>query len=303
MSDIEWPVSVARGLKVAQRESGLSEAECDYRVVEATRVALPTSAGLEALTREGLLWRRSWVSPDRLVLDFIGVAVVEVRSPEGSIAFDRTLDPETEQHLLLDHVLPMILAWQGEIVVHGAVLGCGDKAAMLVGPSGAGKSTLTAFAGAKGWTIAGDDGAVLGLESQMTVEPTYPTVRLSPDALRLLDISSDDASSVAGKYRLPLAGAKSDRQQRRALSLVAILNAVPAGRAATFTRLRGVEAHAALFGGTIHADLRQAEMVSHVVGGLARVAAEVSVGRLAVPRGRAGLAAAERVLRQEMGGT
>jgi hypothetical protein len=240
-----------------------------------------------------------WMLPDRLVLEFVGRVVVEVCDRDGSVAFDRAIAPDLEQHLLLDHVLPLVLARRGDIVLHAGVLVRGDRAVMLIGQSGAGKSTLTAYAGQQGWTIGGDDCAVVRPAAPVTAEPTYPTVRLTPDAAHLLGMPPDVGSPIAGKRRLTDEGQRF-RQQPAVLALVARIEPVPAGQPATLTTVRGAEAHTALLTSTIHADVTGGALFQDVLTGLVRVVESVPIRRLSVPRGRQGLADAERLLRESL---
>ncbi len=290
-------VTAAGGLRVAQR--GARADGSDLRVVGVAPVAVPTCTPSETEFPDGALWRRMWMLPDRLVLEFVGRVVVEVCDRDGSIVFDRLLAPDLEQHVLLDHVLPLVLARRGDIVLHAGVLTRGDRAVMLIGQSGVGKSTLTAYAGQQGWTIGGDDCAVVRPASPVLAEPTYPTVRLTPDAAHLLGLPEDVGSPIAGKRRLADEEQRF-RQQPAVLALVARIEPVPAGEPAAFTTVRGAEAHTALLTSTIHADVTGGALFQDVLTGLVRVVESVPIGRLSVPRGRSGLADAERVLRESL---
>jgi hypothetical protein len=293
LSDV---VTAAGGLRVAQRGAAAA-GEADLRVVDFAPVAIPDGAPDEAFgPNNGALWRRLWMLPDRLVVEFVGRVVVEVRDCDGSIVFDRAIPPDQEQHLLLDQVLPLVFARRGDVVLHSGVLTRGGRAVMLIGQSGAGKSTLTAYAGQQGWTIGGDDCAVVRPTTPVMVEPTYPTVRLTKDAAHLLGMPVDVGSPVAGKRRLADEGQRF-RQEPAVLALIARIEPVAAGEPASFTKLRGAEAHTALLTSTIHADVRGGALFQDVLGRLVDVVERVTVGRLCVPRGRDGLADAERVLR------
>jgi hypothetical protein len=293
-------VTAAGGLRVAQRGA---DAEADLRVTDYAPVVLPGSAPDEAFApQNGVLWRRLWMLPDRMVIEFvIERVVVEVRDCDGAIVFDRAIAPDLEQHLLLDHVLPLLLARRGDVVLHSGVLTRDERAVMLIGQSGAGKSTLTAYLGQQGWTIGGDDCAVVRAGSPVLVEPTYPTVRLTRDAAALLGLPLDVGSKVANKRRLYDDEGRF-RQEPAVLELVARIEPVAAGVPACFTRLRGAEAHTTLLTSTIHADVRGGPLFREVMGALIDVVERVPIGRLCVPRGRDGLADAERVLRESLAG-
>ena len=285
------------GLLVAQRGAQLGTQDPALRVGDVRRISLPDSAPAEVRRSDNVVWRRHWLEDDRLVIDFVDVATVEVSSSSGTVVFDRRLPSEMEQHLLFDHILPLVLARDGALVLHGGVISRDGKGVVLVGASGAGKSTLTAFAWQRGWTVGGDDGAVLFPTKPPTVEPTYTTVRLTPASADLLGFGAEETSAVAGKMRLHGKGSMGFRQDRVELGLIVIIEPVPSDAVARFQRLAPMDAHARLFGSTFHAQLSGTRFLSSVVHTLASVVEETTVGKLSVPRGLEGLVAAERVLR------
>jgi hypothetical protein len=282
-------IRCAGGVTVAQR--GVVE-PADLTVGPVRPIDQPDQPPVEAQRADHVVWRRHWSEPDRLVIDFVDIAITEER--DGVVTFDRQLPHEMEQHLLLDHILPLVLARRGALVIHGAVIGHGGESAVLVGATGAGKSTLTAFAWQRGWTVGGDDGAVINPAVPCTVEPTYPTIRLTPASVELLGIDPDAETSVIGKTRIHRPG--EFVLDPSPLRLVAIIEPVPDDEPAAFHPMPDIEAHARLFGSTFHADLSRSRMLPGVIDGLATVIENALVGRLAVPRGIQGLAAAERVL-------
>ena len=296
---LEAVVTGAGGIRIAQRGAP-SDAAADLRIGPVSGVSLPDAAASEARRSDGQLWRRHWLSPERLVIEFVDLTSVVVDEPSGVVTFDRPLSAELEQHLLFDHVLPLVLARRGSLVLHGAVISRAGRAAVLVGPSGAGKSTFTAYAWQQGWTVGGDDGAVLLPSDPPRVEPTYPTVRLRPDSVALLDIVPEAGSGVVGKVRIAGRGEARFRPEPVEIAVIAFIRPVPDGETASFVRLGGVDAHALLFGSTFHAELSDGALLPRVVSGLATVVEGTIVGRLAVPRGLAGLRAAADLLAAEI---
>lgn len=290
------------GLRIAQRGATPPDDAAELRVGAVATVTPPPDPPVEARRSDEAVWRRHWPGADRLVIEFVGLALVEVDHARGIVTFDRPLPADTEQHLLFDHVLPLILAHRGALVVHGAIVSRAGRGAVLVGSSGAGKSTLATFAWQREWTVGGDDGAVLRATRPPAAEPTYATVRLPPASAELLGIVAEPGSTVVGKLRLSDDGARPFRQDAVELALVAVLQPVAAGEVARFERLGGIDAHAELFGSTFHAELSGHRLLPAVVGDLATIVEATVVGRLSVPRGVDGLAAAERVLRSQLGG-
>lgn len=259
-------------------------------------VDLPAEPGVEARRSDAVIWRRHWTESDRMVIEFIDLACVEVRDATRTVAFDRPLPPDLEEHLLLDHVLPLVLARDGHTVLHGGLISLDRKGAVVIGASGAGKSTMIAFAWQQGWTVGGDDGTVVVPSSPPRAEPTYSTVRLSAASVELLGIDPDSTVPVAGKLRIDDARRPFEPDAVDLRVLASIVRA-PEGAAASFERLDAMDAHALLFGSTFHAELSSGPRLASTVDHLARIIEAADVGRLTVPEGRPGLAAAEAVLR------
>lgn len=299
MSALHPVVVGAGGVRIAQRHATAGASEADLRVGPVAPVALPEHAALEAQAAGGVVWRRHWEEGARLVIDFVDIAVVAVDG-FGVVTFDRALPDEVEQHLLLDHVLPLVLARRGALVVHGAVISRERMGVVLLGSSGAGKSTLATFAGQHGWTVGGDDGAVLTTGPPPRAEPTYPTVRLTEESVALLGIEPDAGSPVMGKLRLADQTLPPFSSGPVALGVIVVVTPDETGDAARLERLEGVDAHAELFGFTFHADLRTPRLLPTIVDDLAQIVDATLVGRLVVPRGRAGLEEAEGVLLDEL---
>ncbi|MDQ4145917.1 MAG: hypothetical protein M3198_19655 [Actinomycetota bacterium] len=288
------------GLYVAQRGADLSHRHPALRVGSVTPLAPPGGPPVEARRADNVVWRRHWLQDDRLVVEFVDVAIVEVRRGSGTVVFDRQLAPDVEQHLLFDHVLPLVLAQQGALVVHGGLISLAERGVVLIGASGAGKSTLTAFASQHGWTVGGDDAVVLLPTDPPKAEPTYATVRLSPTSADLLGLDRRGASFVAGKVRMSANGGRAFRQDPVDVRLIVTLERAGAGENPRFDPLAAVDAHVRLFGATFHAELSRHRLLPAVVAGLASVVEATPVGRLTVPWGLDGLAAAEKLLRARL---
>ena len=235
------------------------------------------------------------------MLEFVGLVVVEVDDATGGVTFDRRLDDDMEQHLLFDHVLPLVLARAGRVVVHGGLMSRDGQGVVLMGASGAGKSTLTAFGWLHGWTVGGDDGTVVSAGASPTAEPTYATIRLKQDSAALLDLDLRGSAAVAGKLRVGGPHVAGFLQERVALRLIVMLERAAATDAASLTPLDGLDAHARLFGSTFHAELTGSRLLPPVIDALATIVEATTVARLSLPPGREGLVAAEGLLRRHVG--
>lgn len=105
---------------------------------------------------------------------------------------------ETLRHLLLDQVLPRVLAQQGRLVLHAGAVRVGQQAIAFIGETGRGKSTLTASFHAAGFPLLSDDGLVLTQgEDTALARPTYPSLRLWPEAVAGLYARAPDVAPMA----------------------------------------------------------------------------------------------------------
>ena len=134
---------------------------------------------------------------------------------------------ETLHHLLLDQVLPRVLAHQGRLVLHAGAVRIGQVAIAFIGETGRGKSTLTASFHAAGYPLLSDDGLVLMQGDGTTcAQPTYPSLRLWPEAVAGLFARTPDLAPMAhysSKQRVTL----TDTADNTPVSLAAIYVLAP----------------------------------------------------------------------------
>ena len=108
----------------------------------------------------------------------------------GDIALWREPEASAEslRHVLLDQVLPRLLAQRGHLVLHGSLAVTADaRHVVVIGDSGMGKSTLaSAFALAGGAVLTDDCLSVAFQGERPRAIPSYPGLRLWPDSLTAL---------------------------------------------------------------------------------------------------------------------
>jgi hypothetical protein len=118
--------------------------------------------------------------------DFPAVAQAWV-TPDNGIALWRRYDASMEsvRHVLLDQILPRLLAQRGHMLLHGAAVHTQDDGTLLMlGDSGMGKSTLAAAFGRSGADVLSDDGVLIAFdEAGVHAVPCYAGLRLWPDSL------------------------------------------------------------------------------------------------------------------------
>ena len=115
-------------------------------------------------------------------------------------------DVETLEHLLIDQVLPRLLAEQGETILHASCVQVENACALFLGQSGWGKSTLASLLQQCGGQLLSDDCVVLRQEgTQVLAVATYPSLRLFNDSIAHSFDFAPRQSSVArhtGKRRV-----------------------------------------------------------------------------------------------------
>jgi hypothetical protein len=129
-------------------------------------------------------WVTEHWTDDGLIVDFPGWATFEVARERVALIADDTDDPDLVAHLLLDHVLPRLVALRGDLMLHAAgAVGPSGRAHVFLGPTGTGKSTLATAMAAAGWPLLDDDGLrVVATDGVWCVVPGYAGVRLLPDS-------------------------------------------------------------------------------------------------------------------------
>lgn len=107
----------------------------------------------------------------------------------------------TTRHLLLNQVLPLVLARRGRLVLHASAVSWDGKVVVFLGRSGAGKSTLAAACAAAGATVVSDDCLVVRRDPRVPhtwlAVPCDAGIRLWPDSLALLGWPPASGSDLA----------------------------------------------------------------------------------------------------------
>ncbi|MCR4374125.1 MAG: hypothetical protein NUW22_04690 [Acidobacteria bacterium] len=153
-------------------------------------------------------WLRFGQAGEDYLLDFPGLVRFLIADKTRALRVEPgpAVPDVTVRHLLLNQVLPLVLSQRGRLVLHAAAIAVGDEVMGLVGPTGSGKSTLVAACGRLGAAVVADDSLVLHRQGQGWVAvPSYPAVRLWPDALDRLawpDAGDGDVAHYHDKRRL-----------------------------------------------------------------------------------------------------
>jgi hypothetical protein len=124
-----------------------------------------------------------WVA-GRLAVEFPGRATFELSRKGVSLVADNTGDPDLVAHLLLDHVMPRVIALRGDLMLHaGGAVGPSGRAHLVLGKTGAGKSTIVAGLVSTGWALLDDDGIrIVETNDRPMAMPGTQGIRLHPAA-------------------------------------------------------------------------------------------------------------------------
>lgn len=163
----------------------------------------------------------------RFILDFPGQAQFSITFPDCGIVTFSASDAflsETINHLLVDQVMPRVIAHRGDLVLHAGAVALGGRAVVVTAPSGYGKSTLTASLAADGATLIGDDALIVDSDrAGYRVRAVYPSLRLLPDSVAHLYGDAIETGMVAhysAKRRIDLAHEGADIGSNAPLALI-----------------------------------------------------------------------------------
>jgi hypothetical protein len=109
--------------------------------------------------------------------------------------------------LLLDHVIPPVIALRGRYVLHAAAVRTSAAGAcVFAGDSGAGKSTIAAELAAAGGDFLTDDCLVMDEQGGAVVAwASHPSIKLRDDAIQFLKPAGDSepVAEYTAKRRVP----------------------------------------------------------------------------------------------------
>ncbi len=204
-------------------------------------------------------------------------------SREGS-----SLDVATLEHLLLDQVLPRLLAQQGKLVIHASALAVAARAVLFLGPSGWGKSTLAGLLQRRGHTVLSDDCVQLNLHGRrFNAIPTYPSLRLYPDSLDAVFPDLTESTPVADyseKRRVPVAPASGAGSGVPVDALYLLGDPAEADSTIRITPLRPAEICMALIKHSFRLDLSDRAASAKQLERCSEIARNVPAFRLDYPR-------------------
>ncbi len=242
-------------------------------------------------TPDGELWLALIRCDEGYVLRFPELASFRLQLPRRLVSCfpEADVDDDTIRHLLIDQVLPYLLACLGQIVLHGSAVETDYGAIAFVGASGAGKSTLAASFALDGYTLVADDFLLVEAEGDSFVAtPAYDGVRLWPESLEALTRGQAEVSRPVAQYsdkrRLspaPWRGAGA----RRVLAAVAVLDDEPYGPGIRVERMGVRDSFLALFQAAFRLERSGQSRQASEFDRFLRLATSTSAFRLGFERG------------------
>lgn len=200
----------------------------------------------------------------------------------------KALDATTLEHLIVDQLLPRVLAHRGALVMHASAIGIQGRAILTLGHSGWGKSTLASLLHGAGHQLLSDDCALLSpAVTAPHVIPTYPSLRLLEDSIGQMAGAATATTQVATyspKQRVSL-GPHPPQEIAWPLRAIYLLNdpATPAS-GHTVTPLPPAQACMALVEHSFRLDLASTQHTRMLLAQAAAVLAQSPVFALSYPR-------------------
>lgn len=131
------------------------------------------------------LWATLGAGEDRYLLSYERQVdfVVDARARTVAYVPAPGLAPNTLRHLLIDQVVPHLLAVDGELVLHASAVAVDGAVLAFIGPSGTGKSSMAAAHLREGALLVADDFLRLRAQAEgYEATPAYPGLRLWSDS-------------------------------------------------------------------------------------------------------------------------
>jgi hypothetical protein len=174
-----------------------------FTVSETAWAVGPVGACEEAFSWElksGAKWLQVTKTASDYYLSFPGYVDVLVSRDAKRVLFHRGpgITWPTIEHLLVDHVIPLVLSLSGESVLHCSAVASRVGALVFTGKTGQGKSTLAAALALRGCPLLSDDSLLLRPAGrEIMAVPSYPSLRLWPEDTRHFEQLGAEISDVA----------------------------------------------------------------------------------------------------------
>jgi hypothetical protein len=279
-------------------------ADCAFAV---SRAPVPTDDVLW-FHRWGLKSRRTWLRIGRgregYVLRFSEFGDFQVSACGRRIVAHaaQALPPATLRHLLLDQVLPLALGRMGRTAIHASAVHVPRLGVVaFAGRTGCGKSTLAAALARAGCAVLSDDCLVIAVRSGgVWATPSYPGVRLWPDAASRLGYRGRLVAHYSDKVRVATGGLPSGARPARLRALF-LLSPPSASRGVSVSARRPLEAFIGLTRSAYLLDIEDRTGLARLFNELGVLSERVPMAALRLPQDGGRLAELAREVREAAG--
>jgi len=267
-----------------------TRADCRFQLLPPRRRAAVPRAWLHRWRRDdGGVLVSLGRTPRGYLVRFTGLADFLISRKADTIVCRgrRRISDTTIRHLLLDRVIPMVLAHRGHLALHASAAVSGGGALAFAGKAGWGKSTVCAsLAHAGGSPLADDCLVIAGRRGQFFAVPSYPGLRLWPDTVKALGRRVRPGELVANysEKRRIVAERPGRRPSRIPLRAIYVLAPPRRGRVIRIERIAPREAVGRLLSHTHRLDVTDRNRLTAELEALSSLAARVPVFELAFPR-------------------
>lgn len=240
----------------------------------------------------GLLILSSAAQPPlgRYRLRFSDQVIVDIDSDvrEARVRRGVAVPQATHDHFVLDQLFPRLVAHEGGLVLHAAIVQKDDQAILILGETGSGKSTLAADLARSGWQLLGDDAALVSSRGKHPfVRAIYPSLRLLPDSIEALYPEPPATKTVAhytAKRRVDLPDSAAVQGRSMPLAAIFALAPAPAGSRIALIRLSAAETCMAAITNAFALDPVDSKRAEQRLIDASKLANAVASFRLSYPR-------------------
>ncbi len=155
---------------------------------------------------EATLLRINDNSKDPFVIQFadgVDFRIAYTSAQKTQVSYHRSdsVSDDLLRHLILDQMVPRIIAAQGGLCLHGSAVEQRGSAFLFTGPSGSGKSTLANYLAQTGSRFVSDDCLYIDPVNNL-IFPGSPVSRLNSDSTGLLYTDADQVQTASGKHHI-----------------------------------------------------------------------------------------------------
>ncbi len=266
-------------------------------------------------------WFHRWVMPDGstwlqigrqhrdYLLRFPDMAdfLVETESATIYVYAGSKSSPETLRHLLLDQVLPLVIASAGKLLLHASAVLVPGGIAVFMGESGKGKSTLAASFCEAGYPLVTDDCLLIEQRDDgFCGLCSYPGLRLWEDSAYTLFPDEIPEFKKVAHYSEKLRVSRTaeylgTRTDSAPIGKIYLLDPDDTAKDVTLHRISGARTVVSILQYVFHLDVKDPDSLRVQFDWLSRLAKARPVYRLCFPRGYEYLFSIRNVVLEHMG--